>query len=210
MSWSSPSKDLEKIERNDAFLLSFYDCEGSLSIWDIFSKNVEQWDSSRSRTLLKAVEKRWNASVTFPSRGKERAAVPFCFCWACWGKLNCFPLEVFEIVTWLILPVVICLHQRLSHACLSLNNFKLWNCVQLIISEIIQLKMTYYKDTRSNSRANTCVKSRLSRGGMYLLDKKPMPFRRLLWWIIVTFRIARLHAGNSSFKFLPYQLSTVV
>ena len=26
--------------------------------------------------------------------------------------------------TWLILPVVICLSQRLSHACLSLNNFK--------------------------------------------------------------------------------------
>ena len=31
-----------------------------------------------------------------------------------------------------------------------------------------------YMDTCSNSRANTCVKSRLSRGGMYLLDKKPM------------------------------------
>jgi hypothetical protein len=32
----------------------------------------------------------------------------------------------------------------------------------------------YYMDNCSNSRANTCVKSRLSRGGMYLLDKKPM------------------------------------
>ena len=31
----------------------------------------------------------------------------------------------------------------------------------------------YYMDTRSNSRANTCVKSRLLEG-MYLLDKKPM------------------------------------
>ena len=29
-------------------------------------------------------------------------------------------------------------------------------------------------DNCSNSRANTCVKSQLSRGGMYLLDKKPM------------------------------------
>ena len=29
----------------------------------------------------------------------------------------------FEIVTWLILPVVICLSQRLSHACLSINKF---------------------------------------------------------------------------------------
>jgi hypothetical protein len=26
------------------------------------------------------------------------------------------------VVTWLILPVVICLSQRLSHACLSVNN----------------------------------------------------------------------------------------
>jgi len=74
----------------------------------------------------------------------------------------------------LILPVVICLSQRLSHACLSINNFILWNCERLIISAIIYLMVSYYKDTCSNSRANTCVKSRLSRGGMYLLDKKPM------------------------------------
>ncbi len=32
----------------------------------------------------------------------------------------------------------------------------------------------YYMDNRSNSRANTCVKSQLLRGGMYLLDKKSM------------------------------------
>jgi hypothetical protein len=36
------------------------------------------------------------------------------------------PFEVFRIVvTWLILPVVICLSQRLSHACLSINKFVL-------------------------------------------------------------------------------------
>jgi hypothetical protein len=28
-----------------------------------------------------------------------------------------------SLVTWLILPVVICLSQRLSHACLSINNY---------------------------------------------------------------------------------------
>ena len=81
----------------------------------------------------------------------------------------------YKKVTWLILPVVICLSQRLSHACLSINFFIQWNCVQLIISVIIYLMVTYYMDNRSNSRANTCVKSRLSRGGMYLLVKKPMP-----------------------------------
>ena len=79
-----------------------------------------------------------------------------------------------KTVTWLILPVVICLSQRLSHACLSINNFILWNCERLIISAIIYLMVPYYMDNCSNSRANTCVKSRLSRGGMYLLDKKPM------------------------------------
>ena len=66
------------------------------------------------------------------------------------------------------------LSQRLSHACLSINNFILWNCERLIISAIIYLMVPYYMDNCSNSRANTCVKSRLSRGGMYLLDKKPM------------------------------------
>ena len=34
--------------------------------------------------------------------------------------------------------------------------------------------ITYYMDNRSNSRANTCVKSWLLREGMYLLDKKSM------------------------------------
>ena len=42
-------------------------------------------------------------------------------------------------VTWLILPVVICLSQRLSHACLSINTFVLWNCRWLIISVIVYL-----------------------------------------------------------------------
>ena len=31
------------------------------------------------------------------------------------------PWLVMVVVTWLILPVVICLSQRLSHACLSMN-----------------------------------------------------------------------------------------
>jgi hypothetical protein len=33
------------------------------------------------------------------------------------------PASADKTVTWLILPVVICLSQRLSHACLSINNF---------------------------------------------------------------------------------------
>ena len=40
--------------------------------------------------------------------------------------------------TWLILPVVICLSQRLSHACLSISVI-LWNCEWLIKSAIVSL-----------------------------------------------------------------------
>lgn len=61
-----------------------------------------------------------------------------------------------RIVTWLILPVVICLSQRLSHACLSINKFILWNCEWLIKSVIVYLIVPYYLDNRGNSRANTC------------------------------------------------------
>ena len=73
------------------------------------------------------------------------------------------------IVTWLILPVVIRSSQRLSHACVSINKFILWNCERLIISVIVYLIIPYYLDNRSNSRANTCIKPRLLEG-MYLLD----------------------------------------
>jgi len=73
----------------------------------------------------------------------------------------------------LILPVVICLSQRLSHACLSINKFVLWNCEWLIKSVIVYLMITYYMDNCGNSRANTCIKQPRLLGGVYLLDKKP-------------------------------------
>ena len=73
------------------------------------------------------------------------------------------------IVTWLILPVVIRSSQRLSHACVSINDFIQWNCERLIISVIVYLIIPYYLDNRSNSRANTCNNSQLL-DGMYLLD----------------------------------------
>ena len=63
---------------------------------------------------------------------------------------------VILIVTWLILPVVICLSQRLSHACLSINKFTLWNCEWLIKSVIVYLIVPFYLDNRRKSRANTC------------------------------------------------------
>jgi hypothetical protein len=59
------------------------------------------------------------------------------------------------VVTWLILPVVICLPQRLSHACLSISII-LRNCVQLLISVRMSWRVLFSMGSRSNSRANTC------------------------------------------------------
>ena len=54
------------------------------------------------------------------------SACPFCLVAHSapfWGfSLRASALR-FRIVTWLILPVVICLSQRLSHACLSISNY---------------------------------------------------------------------------------------
>ena len=66
-------------------------------------------------------------------------------------------LPSWKVVTWLILPVVICLSQRLSHASLSINKFILWNCERLIKSVIVYLMISYYMDNCGNSRANTCT-----------------------------------------------------
>jgi hypothetical protein len=41
------------------------------------------------------------------------------------GRVSALSGARFGTVTWLILPVVICLSQRLSHACLSINKFVL-------------------------------------------------------------------------------------
>jgi len=63
----------------------------------------------------------------------------------------------------LILPVVIRLSQRLSHACLSISTYT----VKLRMAHYISyslLDSPYYLDNRSNSRANTCAKFQLHCG----------------------------------------------
>lgn len=57
---------------------------------------------------------------------------------------------------WLILPVVICLSQRLSHACLSSSENKVKPRMAHYIS-YGSLDRTYYLDNCGNSRANTCA-----------------------------------------------------
>ena len=77
-----------------------------------------------------------------------------------------------EDSTWLILPVVICLSQRLSHACLSITVI-LGNCEWLIKSVIVYLMVPYYSDNRSNSRANTCVNPDFGRDVFIRLKTNP-------------------------------------
>jgi len=55
----------------------------------------------------------------------------------------------------LILPVVIRLSQRLSHACLSISIIQR-NCEWLIKTVMVYLIIEFYMDNRGNSRANTC------------------------------------------------------
>ena len=74
-----------------------------------------------------------------------------------------------SIATWLILPVVIRSSQRLSHACVSINKFLLWNCERLIISVIVYLIIFDYWITvvileLIHAQSPDCL------GGMYLLD----------------------------------------
>ncbi len=75
---------------------------------------------------------------------KEKLFLCFFFCYM-W--IFFFPYKKRRkntIVTWLILPVAICSLQRLSHACLSINNFILWNCRWLIKSVIIYLMVFFF------------------------------------------------------------------
>ena len=85
--------------------------------------------------------------------------------WACSGDHGDV---VWNVVTWLILPVVICLSQRLSHACLSITTFVLGNCEWLIKSVIVYLMVPCYMDNCGNSRANTCNQAPTSGRGVFI------------------------------------------
>ena len=60
----------------------------------------------------------FDRSVTNSGRGKGASPSTRCLVRTPTGRAR-------RTVTWLILPVVICLSQRLSHACLSINKFVL-------------------------------------------------------------------------------------
>jgi hypothetical protein len=67
--------------------------------------------------------------------------------------------------TWLILPVVICLSQRLSHACLSIAGNS--EAANSSLQQPLFLGSTLYLDNCGNSRANTCIQTRRKDGRIY-------------------------------------------
>jgi hypothetical protein len=91
---------------------------------DYFSSNT-QWQrlicydcsqiSATTKQKSGKLHSRWIEGVCVCGGGASR-----CCCCCCYFSSSCVVL-LFTIVTWLILPVVICLSQRLSHACLSIN-----------------------------------------------------------------------------------------
>ncbi len=107
-----------------------------------------------------------------------------------------------NVVIWLILPVVICLSQRLSHACVSISIIRR-NCEWLITSVIIYLIIESYMDNRDKLQLIHAV-----RPGPRVVIISTKPFPKGVWWFIVIERIAGI--CDKSFKFLPYQLWMVV
>ena len=107
-----------------------------------------------------------------------------------------------NVVIWLILPVVICLSQRLSHACVSISIIRR-NCEWLITSVIIYLIIESYMDNRDKLQLIHAV-----RPGPRVVIISTKPFPSGVWWFIVIERIAWI--CDKSFKFLPYQLWMVV
>jgi hypothetical protein len=76
--------------------------------------------------------------------------------------------------TWLILPVVICLSQRLSHACLSIRGRSFpRNCEWLIKSVIVYLMMTLTRITVVILELIRAQNLDLTEG-MHLLEQRPM------------------------------------
>ena len=98
-----------------------------------------------------------------------------------------------NVVIWLILPVVICLSQRLIHACVSISIVQR-NCEWLITSVIIYLIIESYMDNRDKLQLIHAV-----RPGPRVVIISIKPFPQGVWWIIIIERIACCAINHSSF-----------
>ena len=110
--------------------------------------------------------------------------------------------------TWLILPVVICLSQILSHACLSISVYTAKLRMVHSNSYSLFLMVIVYMDNSNSLRPNTCAHARL-RGQVVFISYRTNPG---LPGLVVIHNNRTNHmaaAGDESFKFLTYQLPTV-
>ena len=132
-----------------AILKAFYDVSCNFG----YSKQLSWIASRMSDEIWEAAACRAAESAFFADLSQESLGCSSELAW--WFRHH---------VTWLILPVVICLSQRLSHACLSIS-VSLRNCEWLIKTVIVSMSVVNYLDIHGNSRANTCVQTRLLRKG---------------------------------------------
>ena len=112
-----------------------------------------------------------------------------------------------RIATWLILPVVIRLSQRLSHACLSINlytvklrmahyiSYSLFDSVSTWITVVILELIHALTPDRFGERA-AFIRSEPATFGCILVNHDNFANRSAL-------------SGDESFKFLPYQVAMV-
>ena len=85
-------------------------------------------------------------------------------------------VEIYSLTSYLVDPASSHMLVSKIKPCMSkFKRFKQRDCGRLIISVIVYLMVVYYKDNRSNSRANTCTSTLLR---VYLLDFPPMRFTR--------------------------------
>ena len=125
------------------------------------------WESFNISSLCGLAKKMLRCSSPWVAVSANFVDLSWGFGWSSW------PHRFRHHVTWLILPVVICLSQRLSHACLSIS-VSLRNCEWLIKTVIVSMSVFCYLDIHGNSRANTCVQTRL-RGRVVLIRHWTIP-----------------------------------
>ena len=98
----------------------------SLTVCSLWNRWLELEECSVG-TRGKLVSSTLNSNSCCAARQHTQTLLPACWCVAVIDRLvssrktKTDQLITVRVVTWLILPVVICLSQRLSHACLSIN-----------------------------------------------------------------------------------------
>jgi hypothetical protein len=122
------------------------------------------WVRRRGGCLIAHPSPASTGELCSPSTIKESSGPHGSGFWVIRGTVST-PRAPKRIALWLILPVVICLSQRLSHACLSIAGNS--EAANSSLQQPLFLGSTLYLDNCGNSRANTCIKTRRKDGRIY-------------------------------------------